>query len=50
LIDSNLLDARAGRHGDVLPVAGQTHMVSDPTTVRELYTRIAEYFLRHLKR
>ena len=40
---------RAGRPFDFLPLAGQTHMVRDPAMVRELYTRIAEYFLEHLQ-
>jgi dipeptidyl-peptidase 4 len=40
---------RAGRPFEFLPLAGQTHMVSEPTEVRELYTRIATYFLEQLK-
>ncbi|HET6325963.1 MAG TPA: DPP IV N-terminal domain-containing protein [Planctomycetaceae bacterium] len=40
---------RAGREFEFLPLAGQTHMVSKPPEVRELYTRIATYFLEHLR-
>ncbi len=40
---------RAGREFEFLPLAGQTHMVSDPTEVRELYTRIAAFFLDRLR-
>ena len=39
---------RAGREFEFLPLAGQTHMVREPTEVRELYTRIASYFLEQL--
>jgi dipeptidyl-peptidase 4 len=39
---------RAGREFDFLPLAGQTHMVAEPTEVRELNSRIASYFLEHL--
>ncbi len=39
---------RAGRDFEFLPLAGQTHMVSDPTEVRQLYTRIAAFFLEQL--
>jgi dipeptidyl-peptidase-4 len=39
---------RAGREFDFLPLAGQTHMVAEPTEVRELYSRIASYFLEQL--
>jgi dipeptidyl-peptidase 4 len=39
---------RAGREFNFLPLAGQTHMVTEPTEVRELYTRVADYFLEHL--
>jgi dipeptidyl-peptidase 4 len=39
---------RAGREFEFLPLAGQTHMVAEPTEVRELYTRIASYFLEQL--
>ncbi|HEV3299041.1 MAG TPA: prolyl oligopeptidase family serine peptidase, partial [Planctomycetaceae bacterium] len=39
---------RAGREFEFLPLAGQTHMVREPTEVRELYTRIASYFLDQL--
>jgi dipeptidyl-peptidase 4 len=39
---------RSGREFEFLPLAGQTHMVSKPPEVRELYTRIATYFLEQL--
>ena len=39
---------RAGREFNFLPLAGQTHMVAEPTEVRELYSRIASYFLEQL--
>jgi dipeptidyl-peptidase-4 len=39
---------RSGREFEFLPLAGQTHMVSKPPEVRELYTRIATYFLERL--
>ncbi len=39
---------RSGREFEFLPLAGQTHMVSQPIEVRELYTRIATYFLEQL--
>jgi dipeptidyl-peptidase-4 len=39
---------RAGREFNFLPLAGQTHMVAEPTEVRELYSRIANYFLEQL--
>ncbi|MBI2827618.1 MAG: DPP IV N-terminal domain-containing protein [Planctomycetia bacterium] len=39
---------RAGREFDFLPLSGLTHMVPDPVVTRQLYTRIAEYFLEHL--
>lgn len=38
----------AGRDFQFLPLAGQTHIVSDPTEVRELYSRIARFFLEKL--
>ncbi len=39
---------RAGREFNFLPLAGKTHVVADPPTVRELYTRIGTYFLEQL--
>jgi dipeptidyl-peptidase-4 len=39
---------RAGREFEFLPLAGQTHMVAEPTEVRQLYSRIASYFLEQL--
>jgi dipeptidyl-peptidase-4 len=39
---------RAGREFDFLPLTGLTHMVPDPVVTRQLYTRIAEYFLDHV--
>ena len=36
---------RAGRDFEFLPLPGLTHMVPDPVVTRNLYTRIAEYFL-----
>jgi len=38
----------AGREFNFLPLAGKTHVVADPPTVRELYTRIGMYFLEQL--
>jgi len=41
---------RAGREFDFLPLSGLTHMVPDPVVTRQLYTRIAEYFIDHVDR
>jgi dipeptidyl-peptidase-4 len=38
----------AGREFNFLPLAGKTHVVADPPTVRDLYSRIGTYFLEHL--
>jgi dipeptidyl-peptidase-4 len=39
---------RAGRQFNFLPLAGQTHMVRQPIEVRQLYTRIATFFVEQL--
>ncbi|MHC4416432.1 MAG: S9 family peptidase, partial [Planctomycetota bacterium] len=40
---------RAGRHFELLPLPGFTHMVPDPLVTRRLYTRIVSFFDAHLK-
>jgi dipeptidyl-peptidase 4 len=39
---------RSGRDFEFLPLSGQTHMVAEPTEVRELYSKIATYFMEQL--
>ena len=39
---------KAGQDFEMLPLSGQTHMVSDPIITECLWKRIAEYFKRHL--
>ena len=34
----------AGKHFEFLPLASQTHMVTKPAIVRQMHTRIAEFF------
>jgi dipeptidyl-peptidase 4 len=40
---------RAGKEHEFLPLAGFTHMVTDPLITRRLYTRIADYFVERLQ-
>lgn len=40
---------RAGRHHELLPLSGFTHMVPDPDYARSLQGRILGHFERHLK-
>jgi dipeptidyl-peptidase-4 len=40
---------RAGRSFDFLPLPGMTHIVPDPLVTERLYSRMMEYFGRHLK-
>jgi dipeptidyl-peptidase-4 len=39
---------RAGKEFEVLPLSGLTHMVPDPVVTERLWSRIAEYFHKHL--
>ncbi|HEU4408332.1 MAG TPA: alpha/beta fold hydrolase [Polyangiaceae bacterium] len=39
---------RAGKPHEFLPLAGATHMVTDPAVVEQQYVRIAEFFRQHL--
>ena len=39
---------RAGKDFTVLPLSSFTHMVPDPTVQERLWTRIADYFRKHL--
>lgn len=39
---------RAGRDWSLLPLPGQTHSVVEPAQVRQVYTRLAEFFRREL--
>jgi dipeptidyl-peptidase-4 len=45
-----LVDAlfRAGKHFEILPLSGLTHMVPDPVVTQRLRTRIAAFFHKHL--
>jgi len=40
---------RAGKEHEFLPLAGFTHMVTDPLITRRLHTRIADYFVERLQ-
>ena len=40
---------RAGKEHAFLPLAGFTHMVTDPLVTRRLHTRIADYFVEQLR-
>lgn len=40
---------RAGKPFDFLPLAGQTHMVAEPTMVRRRGEAVMDFFLRHLR-
>lgn len=39
---------RAGKPHEFLPLAGATHMVTDPALVEQQYARTADFFLQHL--
>ncbi|HVC99364.1 MAG TPA: S9 family peptidase [Pirellulales bacterium] len=39
---------RAGKHFEVLPLSGLTHMVPEPLVMERQWTRIAGHFQRHL--
>jgi dipeptidyl-peptidase-4 len=41
---------RAGRPFEFLPLAGFTHSVPDPEVTRRLQTRVAAFFVEHLRR
>lgn len=40
---------RAGKNFEFLPLAGFTHMVPDPVVTTRLYSRIADFMVRHVK-
>ena len=47
-----LVDAlfRHGKHFEIVPLSGLTHMVPDPVVMERLHARIAEFFRKHLER
>ena len=40
---------RAGKDFDFLPLSGFTHMVAEPQAVERLWSRVAEFFIAHLR-